>query len=259
MEGYSESFWNRWLFLVVLCLVVLSFDSVGWLSGVKELIEPKLGRLEYVVDRGVGVTLSPVEIIGYYRNGTAKIADLEARNAELLVENVELERLREENHRMRELLKTPMKPHWQMLPVKVLVRNDDWVLIDVGKKDKIEVGMSVVVDDVLFGVVSKVSEGVSEVSLVGGRESRIEVFVGEAEGVLSNDDGVVVVDEILQSSQVEVGDVVTSAGTDGVLPGLVVGRVSELLGGVSDIYKQAMVVTAVREREFDIIFVVFGG
>jgi cell shape-determining protein MreC len=77
-------------------------------------------------------------------------------------------------------------------------------------------------------------------------------------GMVTDQDNGLVMINILQSADVEVNDVVITEGTDGLIPGLLIGRVTQITGKNSDVYKIAKLAPVLDIAKLDYVVVITG-
>lgn len=238
-------------------VLLMILEVLGWLAPVRSLIERGLGPFERVALEVKRVADKPEEILVFYRNGSQRLVDMEARLAERVVEYAELESLRQENQSLREQLGAGLGDSMVQLPARVVGENGQRLLILLGSNQGVEGGEAVVVEDVLVGVVEKVSRRSSEVARVGSKETTLagRVLGRNVDGVLKEVAGQVVLDQVVQTASIDQGDVVVTSGADGLPAGLVVARVAEVGGSANELYKKVVVVPLVEEREIENVFV----
>jgi cell shape-determining protein MreC len=90
------------LFLAAFLLMLA--ERQGWLDFAEDGIERLLVPAESRVYKFSHVVRAPYQTLRYWRNGAARIADLERQVAELAVEAAQVRLLQEENRAMRQLL-----------------------------------------------------------------------------------------------------------------------------------------------------------
>jgi len=258
----QESVWSRigvFVAAAMVCLGLLAFESLGWLSGIKAGVQNGLKPVMVVGEEITQVIGNPIEMVRFYRHGVERLADMEARLAEALVEQEEIKRLKEENERMRYLLSADVPASWHFEPVRVIARTDNEWLIDAGDRRGVNKGMMVMEDEIFLGVVGQVSEAVSQVELAGVGNASLEVkTVFGSRGILKRDQGKLWIEQVLQADRLEPGDRVITLGNIQVSEGVVVGVVGEVELEESDVYKRAVVDWPVVERQGDIVFLVRG-
>lgn len=137
-----------------------------------------------------------------------------------------------------------------------------YLKIDKGMSSGLKVGQAVVVNDNYIGKLIQVGEKSSNVLLLGDPDSKVAAFSqgleGKAKGVLVGQFGSeILMDKILHEEKIDVGDLVYSAGTEGFLPrGLILGRVAEILGQETQVFKQAKLQQVFDIEDLELVFVI---
>jgi len=167
------------------------------------------------------------------------------RNENALLKR-EIDTLRVENYRYRELLTTNRRLqkllqfkntiNWPVLAVQVIGRDPTgWfksVLIDKGKKSGLKINMPVVNAGGVVGRLVSVSPNYAKVLLIIDQNSAVDCIIqrsrekGIVKGLSSK---ICRLDYVVKTSDVVVGDIVITSGLGGVFPkGLPVGEVTEV-------------------------------
>lgn len=246
------------LIWVFVCVVIWLFDSIGWFGWLKTGIEKGLSPLEQLSYSWVRTLRSPIEMVRFYRSGTERIIDLEARLAEKLVMQAQVDELIRENQSLREQLDAPLPGEWQLVPATVLGYQQGSLIINAGSVEGIAEGMTVVYKEMYVGRVSHVSSATSEVVLLTHSDSKVAAKVTNRNlnGLIINDKGLIILDQILQGSEVQEGEVVVTSGTDGVTPLLTIGRITQVVSDQSDIFKQVLITPAVTPEQLSTVFII---
>lgn len=248
------------LFLIA-SILIFALDGIGLLRPLKFVGEFVLVRIESFVQIGAKIVTAPVEAGRYFLNGSQTVADLQARLSERIVDEVRLKELEDENERMRKLLGVDLPPNWKFLPVKVAANSTQRLIVIGNESQGVVVGATIVDENGSFvGSVLKVSEVSSEVLPVNATNSVVTARVnGEStQGVVVNGSDGLVMEKVLQEDKVEVGDIVETAGTDGLAPGVLIGRVIEVVGEGSGVYKQAKLSQLANPQSATGVFVIQG-
>lgn len=250
------------LLLLFLSLFLFFFDQKGWIGPVRGLVErPVL----FIQERIYNFKLSTVQVfqpLNYWRSGEKEIMRLQGQLRQLAIESGKLSTCLEENEEMRRLLGAPLPPDWKFLPAKV-VGVTEKMRIDKGQRDGVEEGMMVVSENVLVGKVVSVEERSALVQLPTDPNSKIPVVVKkpgssgvQARGLLlPQTGGKLIIDRVLQSEDIRVGDLVLTAGEDW-LPDLLIGQIEEVLGQEAAIYKKARVFPLIDYQSLRIVFII---
>ena len=169
--------------------------------------------------------------------------------AEKAVVEAEIANLQQENSRLRDLLGAPLSPGWQFLPAPVVDIKADILTLGVGKATGVKEGAVVMAyqkesinNGVVLGRVVEVWGRQSKVRLLSSRELSVKAKTSSgASGVVTGDGQMAWLNQVVQADKLAVGDLILTAGGDGWLPGLVIGRVGETVKAESAIYQNAKV------------------
>ncbi|MDO9573704.1 MAG: rod shape-determining protein MreC [Candidatus Contubernalis sp.] len=181
----------------------------------------------------------------------------------------QLEELKQENKRLREMLDFREKSDYTLLPARVTARDTSgWfsvVVINKGYSDGAAKDMAVINNDGLVGHILSVSRNSSKVLLLSDssravsgvvRDSRETGVIGFVEGSVEQP-GYCRMINILRESEIEKGDVVVTSGLGGVFPpGLVIGQVIEVGDDEYGLLKYALIKPAVDFSRLEEVFVV---
>lgn len=188
---------------------------------------------------------------------------LREENGRLRGEVNGFEEARTENERLKRMLSYSEANPGIKVPARVLGVSPDamrqWVRIDKGENDGVKRGMAVVTPDGVVGQVMRATASAADVMLLNDSSSRMGVRVqrtrqrataaGAGEGVLR-------LDNLLRSENLEEGDQVITSGLDGVYPpGLVVGRVTAVQRTSGGLFWTAGVIPAVDPSKLEDIFI----
>ncbi len=217
-------------------------DGLGWLGFLRSGVERVLVPIEQVFYSASSAVRAPVESVRFWYIGSQRVADLERQVATLSVDAARVLQLEEENEAMRVMLGAPLPASWKFIPAPV-IGTGEMFSIGAGEEQGVLVGDAVVWEETLLGVVTNVSGRKSSVRLLTDPETNISVYAPRtgAEGVVVGKFGSqAMVSQILQKKELEKGDVFLTSGAIGAPRGLVVGKVSEVISGESDLYKEAV-------------------
>lgn len=185
------------------------------------------------------------------RDLTSENESLRAENERL---NSEIARLREETTQQEQLerlldVKNSLA-NQQFLAAKVFAHDPSnlrqVIAIDRGRSDGIKVGMPVVTEgNTLVGTITKVEDDHAWVTLVTDVDSAVSGLTLEsrAQGVVSGGyNRRLTMEFVAQDSTVHEGDTVMTSGLGGSYPaGLVIGRVTGVLGHPQEVFRQVKV------------------
>lgn|GEM_PF-3105612 len=203
--------------------------------------------------------------------------DIRKQNLFLLKENqelkgviVDLKMAEEENELLRSQLKLKNEEFFdkELLMALVMGNPNDLtgtsLVLDKGTRQGVKVGDNAVVGNVLVGVVSDVSEERCVMDLLVSPQVSITVVNSEpasrAEGLARGDLGTSIkVTRLLPGEKVDEGDIFVSTGRDGrILPGLVIGQVSEVTLESAEPLKSAVLSSLVEYSRLEKVFIILG-
>lgn len=181
----------------------------------------------------------------------------------------QLEELKHENNRLREMLDFKERSSHTLIPAKVVARDpSDWfniIVIDKGYKDGVSKDMAIITGEGLVGNVYSVSPYASKVLLltdsrraVSGivQNSRDMGIIGFVEGSVEHP-GYCRMINIPREADIKTGDVIVSSGLGGVFPpGFVIGNVIEVGQDEYGLLKSALIEPAVNFSRLEEVFVV---
>ncbi len=220
--------------VMVLTTAVLEYAGVlGWLrSGLEVGLQPfsQLGT------RVVKLITLPLEFVRISTRKYSYVLDLELRYAESAAQLSQLERLQKENQALRKLIEGEGERAGASSSAQVADRKVAAILsyaqptIAIGSADGIKEGSLVLVEGVLIGKVSQVSQHQSQIKLLPSFDQNEVILVQTDTGVtglLAGNGAEVIVKELPIETQIQAGQRVETSGQVGVLPYLYVGRVQQ--------------------------------
>jgi len=215
--------------------------------------------------------------IGSFGESISEIQRLRVDNARM---RDDIDRLTIENVRLREQAVTAQQAAklqtaaraipFESVAAPVIARDPSGVLqtvmLGAGSDDGVKIGHVVVSDQGVVGRVSEVGPTYSKVLLLTDPASTVSAIVqgSRATGIVRGQYGdTLVMDWILQTEQVAIGDVVITAGLSigndlrSIFPkGLVIGKIVALDRAENAAYKRAIVLPAVDLRRLEHVLIV---
>lgn len=177
------------------------------------------------------------------RSAVTEVEELRARNVQLETELRESENLSSENERLKGLLGFKDESKYQIQPARVIGRDPstwfDLATINKGTLDGVKLNMPVVTREGLAGRVVAVSPITAQFILLPDEKAAAAAVIGEigvsnALGVVrgTGEKGVLEMRYVPGYEKVEVGNMVTTSGQDGIFPpGLKIGEIVEVRSG----------------------------
>ena len=236
------------------------------------LISPIQRGLSWTLDGVGGGWSGYVGLRGAYRDN----AGLRVENAELREKVAALEEARIENERLKKMLgfaeeraAVPVVAHViAVSPASTMLS----FRIDRGEQDGVRRGMPVVTADGVVGQVLRSVGSTADVLLISDVKSRLGVRVqrsrargtaggsgGGRELKLEND-GDLRLENVLRTEDLKAGDLIVTAGTDGIFPpGLVVGRAASIKRKLTGMFLTGEIVPAVDLTKVEEVLVLRPG
>lgn len=230
---------------LVISLMILILDYIGWITPLKSGLEFSLGKTDRFAGSIVKTFKTPYTMYVSWQSASKRIASLEDRLSQLAATQGSLESLENENHELKESIGQFVQPKDTQSMIATLIPTSMGLRINKGSRDGIIQGLVVTSPSGgLIGHIDKVGAYTSQIKALADAGAVVSVrIVGRSTGGIAVGDGFrVQMSEVLQTEILEVGDIVISTGTDGIYPeGIVLGQITELLGDPSDITKAGII------------------
>ena len=265
-NGFLRSF--ALLFLVsALLLVARNSDPVRGVATVATQLLVPLQRV--LADAGI-TSNRFVQAITEIETLRANNAALGADVDRLTLENVQLREAAFAAQQAAKLSNLAKTLSYQTVAATVIARDPSNILstivLGVGTDDGVRVGHIVLSEQGLVGRVSQVGTNYAKVLLITDPSSTLSALVegSRATGIVRGQYGdALIMDWILQTENVKVGDAVVSAGLGlgdelrSLYPkGLVIGKVLQLQNAEAAAYQRAIIAPAVDLRKLENVLVV---
>jgi len=238
-----------------------------------------------IIENGAGSTLNPLQSVVY--NGTSKVketldfflnfSEVKAQNKELVEKNEELENklatysdLKEENDRLRDVLKfTEQRNNYNYIACDIISNSGGSFLngyvVNKGKNDNVQKGMIVIAAQGLVGQVTSVGSNWSIVQSLVNENIAVSVMVqstrdatGYIKGFTDNKNtNLAKVYDLPMESEVKEGDVIMTSGVGMLYPKEI--RVGEVIKVEEDkvrVMKSAIVKPYVDFNKLEELFIV---
>lgn len=259
----SRSIQTAVLVLIVIGLIVLALG--GYLSPLSRyFLNPIVAAQTWFSTR--------FNAIQNYLDAPQDLARLQQRNAEL---EAEVSRLQTEIIELKQqIIETRVlealvdfarvNPENRYVAAQVIGRDPSpflqYLIINRGSDDGLRKGMPVVTQQGLVGRVAAVTAGAARIQLITDAGSRVNVRIdpSETRAILNGDvTGELSLDNIAQSAQVTVGDLVLTSGLGGNFPpDILVGQVSSVRSRDNDLFQRAAVQSTIDFTQLEIVLVI---
>lgn len=260
-----RSFLPLFLIFLVLSFLVIFLASHNLFFG-KNLVEDVL----------FPVTSAIYKIVTYPANLFHNTADekLQQENLSLRLQLVGMQKLQTENKALHDQFETTDVPTTNLLPAGIIgdpqfipgISAPEALILNKGRADGLTVGMAVIYEKNIVGILSQVTDHTSFVTVVSNKATSFiaETSNTNAQGVLAGQgNGVMVLGSVLLSDKLQVGDmVVTTGSTDiaghGIPPGFIVGKIISVDKNPSSLYQTASVKSLLQIEKLSTVFVMTG-
>jgi cell shape-determining protein MreC len=226
--------YNQPIILVIISVVLLLLDIFGlfdWLHGGFNRATERLRA--GIVEKKAGL-VSPVS------------KDLEMEK-ELLLCQLEVEKLAEENASARRLLGVKLPARAKYEPAKVLGLNKGFLDLNIGKEAGIEDGAAVLSDGVLLGRLTGLSASRSQVELLTNSKTMMLVGVWPENSfdekttpikAILKGGSFLIIEEITAGEKVNEGDLVASLDFGGIY---LIGKIDRVWMSDDGLFKKALI------------------
>jgi rod shape-determining protein MreC len=251
--------------LVLLAIVALGLSRIGATDPLQSVAERVFGP----ISSGTHAVFAPV---ADFVNNVGSYGDLRTENRDLSAEN---ERLRGQVSQLREdqaqatqagdlAQSAQLFPNADFQAASVIARDPsnihDAVLIDKGQNDNVRTGMIVVGrEGSLIGTVYKALATSAWVQLTTDPDSDVNAEVQETRAmaiITGALDHRLQLQFVAEGTDVKVGDTVITSGLGGNFPkSLLIGRVSKVEGGPTELFKKIQVEPAIRPGTLENVLV----
>ncbi|MEP6694385.1 MAG: rod shape-determining protein MreC [Chloroflexota bacterium] len=256
--------------LVVVSLLLLGLRNTDVIRGSSTFLTQLLVPVQQVL-AGVGAAgdrfASAISQIDSLRDDNSR---LQTANDRLTLENIRLRELAIVGQQAERLQTLQRTIPFESVPATVIARDPTGVLhsivLGLGSDDGVKLGHVVLSDQGLVGRVSEVGTNYSKVLLVTDSSSVVSALVqgSRATGIVRGQFGdSLIMDWLLQTESVKVGDVVITAGLGigeelrSLYPkGLVIGTVAQVQTAEAAAYNRAIITPAVDLRRLEHVLVV---
>ncbi len=259
----------RLIILTLTAFLLMALQQTGRLNGIEGVVSavmtPGQLTLTSLTDR-VAETFST---ISQFRTLQQRVAELERISDSVLVENLRLQEVERENQRLRELLEfAETRPGVQFRGGQILARpigydsNNflSFIMLDLGRRHGITVGMPVVTDQGLIGRISEIHEATSKVLLITDPSSTVNAILQSSRltGVITGRPGSdPVMGFISQNGDLAVGEIVLTSGMGGNFPkGIPIGQVTEIRQRDFETFQEAVIRPTVDFARLEMVMVI---
>lgn len=239
--------------MLLLSLFLIFVDKKSWLNLPKSFIQRPFIWVEERI------------FSAFQKTGEAPTVS-EEKLRQLAVSQNDLNSCREENEKMRRLLGAPLPAKWKFMDARVIGQVNGQLRINKGQVEGVKDRANIIYENILVGKVMNLGVHEAWAQMVSSPESKIPVVVKrasppvgggiQARGLLIGQGGQLILDRVLQSEDIQKGDLVVSAGEADWLPELLIGTIKEVLPKTAEVYQKARVEPLADYGKLRIVFMV---
>lgn len=266
----------RFLILFLAAIILMALQLTGRLTPIQSAITQLTSPTQLVTTSVVGTVRGWVDFVTELGDLRTQKVELENLSATLLAELLTLQEVERENQRLRELLEfAQSNPRMELRGAQIVARVlgqdssnfQNFILLDLGARQGIEVGMPVTSDAGLVGRITEVTDRTSKVLLITDPNSGVNAILANegSNGVIrGTESGDLRMDYILQSVTLQENETVLTSGISseiggGRFPkGIPIGRIVGVLQRDEQVSQQAIVEPSVDFDQLTLVLIITG-
>jgi rod shape-determining protein MreC len=266
--------------LLAAALFILAFYEAGFLSPVENVLTFVIAPLERGFSSLFGNLGTLFTDVRDVQDLQEAVDTLQRTNEALRVENIRLrEQYVAENQQLRELLNFQSdNPTYDFVGADIVERGCEvfpcgevvgedtnpylrYLIVNAGTREGVAIGMPVVSSGAaLIGRVARVTPHLAYVQLINDSNSEIAALLQGARvtGVVKGQqDGSLIMTEILPDETVEENEIVITSGLGGLLPkGLILGQVETISYREAALFQEATLRPAMDFRRLEVVLII---
>lgn len=256
-----QKIYQAFIVFSLLSVLLLILSPTMLLRSVSGLVEKIFTPLQMSIYRNIGI------------KDDNKYKELEEENLRIHEELGKLKNLEKDVLALRSQLRETVYPARKLIPAEIIGINKEplqrdssyatEIVINIGKSQDIKKGMAVISKNVLIGIIGRVSNERSTVSLVTAENMSFPVrsLRTNALGIVRNEENQMVMHDVLLSEKLEMSDtIVTQAGMKddgtGYPPDLLIGKIVSIDKKPSALFQSARIMPFLKIDEISVVFVV---
>lgn len=251
---------NNLIFFLVffgITLFIIVFGQLGIFNWSKEIF--------------TNIPWKATKVFNISGNQVGEVAKLRNENQILRKKVLEKQNLIAENKALRDQFSTSSIPSTNLIPAKVVgspgfipgITNPDYIILDKGEKDGLEINDSVVYQNNFVGKIIALSGNFSKVELAISIDSFTAKVVDgkEISGVVRGKGNIIIFDNVLLSESLKKDQIVLTKGDidengTGIPPDMVVGKIISIEKKSSNLFQRAEVETFLNFQSLSTVFVI---
>lgn len=246
--------WQLLLIQLFACLLIFLFEYLGFLQLIDLLSERLLIPLQKASVQLVHYSILPFQLVRKSYKSARRIQDLESRYSEALAQLGELEKLKLENQELKSIINnTDQGLEKKIISTPILSLANP--AIAVGSAEGVREGSIVTSKGTLLGIVSKVNEHHSLVTLLHQKNSQAILVKTESgvQGLVKGNGRQILLTEVPPDESLQPGERVLTLGQAGIEKDIFVGKISLVRFEPAESVKTAVVEQ--YQNFYEIVFV----
>jgi len=253
----------KFIFFII-ALLILGFFFSSELRPIKDFFSQvfsPIGKRILTTSNSMGGFFSNLSQIS---NLASQNSSLEKENNEIKAELVLLKEVQHENEVLKkEIGFTATQKERELIPCKVISASPSsffqTIRIDKGTKDGVTNGKAVLSGGFLIGTIQEAADNSSQVFLITNSQSLVAVILQESRGsgLLKGGLKGLTVENIPLDTPIKKGEIVITSGLgDGLLSGIAIGTVQDIISSQSEIFQRVNVESPIELGKIEIVFVI---
>lgn len=247
--------------LFILLLIFLNFKNI--LEIIKNFFLRILEIFISFFRKIVGAVINFIKLIFQIKSIQQENVRLKDEKIILVSKLINSEKLIESYKILEKQFNLKNQNKYKFIPAEVISvspqETGEFLIINKGKDDGLEVDMPVVVESVLIGKIFEVYSNYSKVILVNDELMKVAVKTqnSAAFGVTENKNSQIYVDFVLKDTKIEKDEIVLSSGRDGVFPpNLILGQIDQLYKSDSQLFQKSKIIPLINYYQLENVFVI---
>jgi cell shape-determining protein MreC len=255
----SQQNFTRWVLIAIMLVILILFEVIKVNDNLvikgRELIMPVI-KLEIKMVTSLHAFAGNIST---FQSTARRVQDLEIKLAYAMAQLSQLEKVKQENEHLRQLLNSSnrtLEPVVITSPVLSLAKPAVKLPLKLNQTEiAVKPGSPVLVHDTLIGVVSSFSQDVAYIDLLWHKDCLpiLAETSNGVQGIIRGDGKRVLLTEVPTDAELEVGQRVVTSGQAGIDQGLYIGEIQSLRSGLEAAVKTAVIEQYVSFYEAEIV------
>lgn len=254
MINDKRKYFNFFLLFITFSIILIIFSRIGFLNPEINFFQEIFFNISLPVSNK-GKKLSQSKLL--------QNVDIQLLTQESVIKN-----LQNENSALYDQFKTLYPNSLSLIPANIVGFTDNFksqnissFIINRGSKNNIKKGSVAIFENNFIGIVYSVSLNYSQIFTLfnGNFTLAAKDLNSNAYGIVKNEDGEIILDNVLTSSTLKIKDLVeTSPGQNydgsGIMPNLVVGKIVSVQKIPSSLFQKAKIEPVYNYKDLEIVF-----